>query len=145
MTSKHAVLISIHPEHVNNILSGNKKIEFRRKWAKSPVSSIVIYSTSPVCRIVAVAEIENVVTATPFKLWELCRSQSGGISQKELYSYLSGVAEGRAISLKNVREFNNIINPRDLFGDDFRPPQSFRYLSKSEFSKINRYRKNVRW
>ena len=47
------LLMSINPEHVDNILAGTKKFEFRKTKCKEKIESIVIYSTSPIMRVVA--------------------------------------------------------------------------------------------
>ena len=47
------ILISINPEHVAKILSGEKKFEYRTKDAKRDVDSLIIYETTPVKRVVA--------------------------------------------------------------------------------------------
>ena len=39
------LLMSINPEHVENILAGRKKFEFRKTKCKEQIDSIVIYST----------------------------------------------------------------------------------------------------
>ena len=54
---KNKILISINPEHVANIINGTKKYEYRKIAAKQDVSSIIIYETTPIKRIVAEAEI----------------------------------------------------------------------------------------
>jgi predicted transcriptional regulator len=36
-------LISIHPEYVSKILSGEKRLEFRRVWATRPLNMLLIY------------------------------------------------------------------------------------------------------
>ena len=47
------LLMSINPEHVNNILSGAKRFEFRKTRCKEDIDSIIIYSTSPIMKVVA--------------------------------------------------------------------------------------------
>ena len=42
ITMKRKILISINPEHVKNILSGEKKYEYRKIAAKKDVSAIII-------------------------------------------------------------------------------------------------------
>lgn len=43
---KKAILLSIHPEHVKKIISGEKKFEFRKvKTRKYQPNKIFIYST----------------------------------------------------------------------------------------------------
>lgn len=47
------MLLSINPEHVENILCGKKRFEFRKVCCKADVDKIIIYSTAPVMRVVA--------------------------------------------------------------------------------------------
>ena len=55
------ILLSIDPEHVENILLGIKRFEFRKVRCKSEVDKIIIYSTSPVMRVVAEAEVTGII------------------------------------------------------------------------------------
>ena len=64
------ILISINPEHVDNIINGIKKFEYRRKAAKKDISSIIIYETTPIKRVVAEAEILEVLEMPIEELWE---------------------------------------------------------------------------
>ena len=43
---KKKILISINPEHVQNIIKGIKKYEYRKIAAKQDISSIIIYETN---------------------------------------------------------------------------------------------------
>ena len=67
---KRKILISINPEHVQNIIAGIKKYEYRKVAAKQDISSIIIYETTPIKRIVAEAEIVDVLELPPEELWE---------------------------------------------------------------------------
>ena len=71
------ILISINPEHVENIISGKKKFEYRKIAAKQDVSSIIIYETTPIKRIVAEAEILDVIMLPPEQLWKETKKFSG--------------------------------------------------------------------
>ena len=48
-----AILLSIKPKYSDLILSGEKRVEFRRTWAADEVGLIAIYASSPIQRIVA--------------------------------------------------------------------------------------------
>ena len=67
---KRKILISINPEHVQNIIAGIKKYEYRKIAAKQDISSIIIYETTPIKRIVAEAEIVDVLELPPEELLE---------------------------------------------------------------------------
>jgi predicted transcriptional regulator len=136
--SDKAILLSIHPSHAEKIITGEKRMEFRRSWTVVPVEVIVIYATSPVQRIVAVAEVKQVFFGSRTSLWNLAKKREGGISRGELFSYLEGKKKAFAIELGRVYAINGGGNPISLFGKDFRPPQSFRYLKEDEYQKINK-------
>ena len=74
---KRKILISINPEHVQNIIAGIKKYEYRKIAAKQDISSIIIYETTPIKRIVAEAEIVDVLELPPQELWEQTKNESG--------------------------------------------------------------------
>lgn len=121
-------LISIHPEHVERILSGEKVLEFRRVWAKKPVDGIVIYCTSPVKRIVAVAKIKETHFVSVKELRRLNKTIGGGVNNSVLDSYFSGLTHGYALQLDSVRTPKVPIELHS-FAFGLRPPQSFMYCA----------------
>ena len=129
-------LISIHPVYAEKILSGEKRLEFRRRWTTRKVSFLVIYATSPIKRIVAVAEVGEVFRGSKALLWELAKKNNGGISRRKLFEYMEGAPGGVALELSRVRKADDGIELGDIFGPDFLPPQSFRYLSSAEIEKL---------
>jgi predicted transcriptional regulator len=132
-----AALISIHPEHVERIFSGAKKLEFRRRWTSRSVETLFIYATAPVQRIIGFAKIVRVTQGTPTQLWRLRRGIEGGITKRKLFTYLNGSRKAVAIELKKITLVPGGVDPRLCLGRDFRPPQSFKYLSEREVSHIN--------
>ena len=58
-TLKSDIIISIHPPHVANIVSGKKNHEFRKYLLPREVQRLWIYTTRPVSAIEYVAEISN--------------------------------------------------------------------------------------
>lgn len=135
MQASSTVLLSLHPRHAKKILSGEKRLEFRRVWAKKSVSSVVIYATSPMQRIVAVADVRQVHEGSPTKLWELAKAVGGGLPRRELYTYFKDRKTGYAVELENVRECNPALDPARLI-ENFRPPQSFQYLCQAQYEPI---------
>lgn len=135
---RRAILISIHPRYADKIMTGEKKLEFRRTWAAEPADVLVIYATYPVQRIVAVANVEKVIVGSRSRLWELARDIGGGISRSELFSYLNGKTTAVAIEMAEITLIDGGLDPRSLFGHSFKPPQSFRYLKEEEYSKLDK-------
>lgn len=122
---KKKILISINPEHVVNIINGTKKFEYRKVAAKEDISSIVIYETMPIKKIVAEAEIIEVLILSPTELWERTKAYSG-ISKEFFDDYFRDRELACAYKLGNVKVFDS---PKTL--DDYGlkyPPQSFVYI-----------------
>ncbi len=133
------VLISIHPHFAEKIISGEKKLEFRRRWAVHPVDMLVIYATAPVKKIVAVASVHKVIIESPTKLWDLCQKNGGGISRRSLFAYLEGKRKAVAIELKMVVPLKKTMELSKLLDGNFRPPQSFCYLKPKQRSDLNEF------
>lgn len=120
-----AILLSIKPEYVKNILDGKKKYEYRKRLAKTKSSTMLIYSTSPVMRVVAKAEIIGTICAAPSTLWEKTK-ENAGISRKKYREYFKGCKTAYAYQLGEIQIFDI---PQKL--SDFNillAPQSFTYV-----------------
>ena len=128
-------LISIRPYFVEKILSGEKKLEFRRAWAAGPVDVLVIYSSAPIQRIVATVNVVEVTEGSPTALWELAKEKGGGVTRQLIYDYFAGKKTGFAIEIADVLEFENPVDPKKMF-KKFMAPQSFRYLDAKDYSRI---------
>lgn len=131
--SGRVILLSIKPKYADLILAGSKRVEFRRSWAAHDVSMVVLYSSSPIQKIVGIVEVNNVVVASPTSLWNICTESGGGLTRSELRSYFSGKSRGVAVRLGKVREFIKHVDPKTVISN-FVPPQSFRYLDANEHS-----------
>lgn len=120
------ILISINPEHVAKILSGEKKFEYRTKAAKKDVDSLIIYETTPVKRIVAEAEIIEVLCLSPEDLWKETKRYSG-ISKSFYDEYFTGRKIAYAYRLGKVKAYDN---PLELSDYGIKAaPQSFVYIN----------------
>jgi len=134
---EHSIaLISIHPEYADKILSGEKRLEFRRRWSTRTIKTLFIYATAPVQRIVGFAKVAQVTQGTPTELWRLTKSIKGGITRRKLFTYLAGRKTGVAIELKKVTLIPGGVDPKVCLGRGFHPPQSFKYLSAKEVLQI---------
>lgn len=129
-------LLSIHPEYVELIKKGVKRVEFRRRAFARPITHIVIYATSPVKQLVGFCEVERVVRDTPATLWRQ-HGAAGGIPRATLFRYLDGLTAAIAIVL---RPFNPLASGLALPAVGVaRPPQSFQYLPKSAFAALTKH------
>ncbi|WP_182281526.1 ASCH domain-containing protein [Bifidobacterium pseudocatenulatum] len=123
------VMLSIKPEYVERILSGEKRYEFRRRVFKRPdVDTIVIYETAPVSKVVAEAHVDEIIAGTAWDVWDRT-GQQGGISRERFMDYFRGASAAHAIALSCVRP---LARPQAL--GDYAPeikaaPQSFVYVN----------------
>jgi len=125
-------LISIHPEHVAKILSGQKNFEFRRLWTRRDVQTLVIYSTAPEQRLAAIAEIVEAIRGSKTHLWERTSQSGAGLTRKALYEYLEGKSEAVALSLGRRVSLGDDASPVKVFRASFHAPQSYRFLTDAE-------------
>jgi len=119
------ILISINPEHVEKILDGSKRFEYRTKAAKKDIKSLIIYSTSPMKKVVAEAEIVEVIALSPEELWKETSAYSG--IQKEFFDdYFKDRKIAYAYKLGRITPFNQPKALKD-YGISY-APQSFIYV-----------------
>lgn len=125
---KQKIVISINPEYVKKIISGEKKYEYRTKAAKQDVDKIIIYETTPVKKIVAEAEILDVLEMSPEDLWKETHKESG-VSKKIFSQYFKDRKVAYAYKLGQITVYDTPFEISE-FGLK-NAPQSFVYLKKS--------------
>ena len=122
-----AILLSINPQYVERIMCGEKKFEFRKNVCKRNVDKIVIYSTSPVMKVVGEAEVEEVLVDEPQKIWNVTEEYSG-VEREFFDEYYEGREQAVAYKLKSVVEYDK---PKMLNEYGIKSaPQSFCYLNE---------------
>lgn len=132
-----AALISVHPKYVRQILDGSKRVEFRRVWAARPVTHLVLYSTAPDMRVVAVLEIKETVEASISGLWNLAKQYGGGLSRTTLREYFSNKSRGYGLVIGTVWSMDTPA-PLSVAIPGMRPPQSYAYMTAEQFDVIKR-------
>jgi predicted transcriptional regulator len=122
------VLLSIKPEFAELIFNGRKKYEFRKAIFKNPkVKTIVVYSSSPVQRVIGEFDIETILQDTPERLWrETCKH--AGITEEVFFNYFSKCNQGFAIKVKKTRRYSESCRLHTSY--NIKPPQSFCYLER---------------
>lgn len=119
------MLLSIKPEYVEKILSGKKKYEFRKFHCRPDVDTIIIYSTSPVKRVVAEVEMVGIIEGDVAEVWQRTKD-AAGITKTAYSAYYRGREIATAYQLGAVTVLDT---PRDLsdYGLSY-VPQSFAYI-----------------
>lgn len=126
-------LLSIKPVYANAILAGRKKVEFRKRPFKRPVSHIVIYATSPVQRVIGWFKTKHTDLMSPSALWRQF-SNVGGINESDFYTYYGDAVSGVAI---HVHQPKRLTKPLPLGRTSCKAaPQSYAYLSPVVFDRL---------
>jgi len=120
------VLLSIKPEFAKLIFDGTKKFEFRRTIFKNKkVTTVVVYASSPLQKVIGEFEIETIINDRVDNLWSITKNFAG-IDEAYFYQYFAEKENGFAIKIKKTKRY-----PKPLcLKEDFKlfPPQSFLYL-----------------
>ena len=131
-TATQNVLISIHPEYVDLIFAGKKRIEFRKSNIPSEPRTFLVYATAPVSRIVGYFVSELVETATPDELWNRY-ADIGGISREKYFSYYKDKVTAVGIHVDRHCLFPHQVSLREF---ELLPPQSFQYIPDEKWNEI---------
>ena len=120
------VLLSIKPDFANKIFDGTKKYEFRKIiFRNQNVSKVVVYASSPVCRVIGEFEIENILCDELTNLWDRTKADAG-INKEFYFEYFSGHNKGYAIKVGKRTKYRTQKVLKEAFG--IQPPQSFQYI-----------------
>ena len=127
--NRNVALMSINPQYASLILTGEKRVEFRKRRINPRVSHIVIYATSPVKKIIGYFKVKKIEEESPTKLWKRYR-EIGGIDATIFKKYYSNCIQGVAIEVGKVYSFGDPL-PISVLGKSYSPPQSFSYLDST--------------
>jgi predicted transcriptional regulator len=120
------ILLSIKPEFVDKIFSGEKLYEYRKAIFRQNVSKVIIYCTKPVGMIVGEFEVDGVIEDCPKAIWKKTKKHSG--VKKEFYTrYFEGRSKGYAIKIGSKIRYDTPVDPYKS-QKAFFPPQSFLYI-----------------
>ena len=121
------IILSIHPSHIEKILSGEKRYEYRKR-IPTDIRYIVVYATAPIKMIVALIEIDSVIKGIPKEVWDKTKNYAG-ISQDFFMRYFSNHQDAYAIKIKAVHE---LLYPKPItdLKDQICAPQSYTYLKE---------------
>lgn len=123
LESKKEVILSIRPEFVQKIFSGEKKFEIRRRiWRNSSINLVYIYCTFPVKKVVGCFNIAYICEAPILDVWKVVKNECC-LNKKDFLKYFGSQEFGYAIKIKNPLEF---IEPIDLIS--IKAPQNFCYV-----------------
>ena len=120
-------VMSIKPQFAEAILDGTKLVEFRKRRLAPDVTTVLIYATMPVGRVIGAFEVAGYDVDSPTAVWERHKGHAG-ISRAGYRDYYRGA--GSAVGIR-VRDARRLARPLTLAEIDpsLPAPQSFVYLT----------------
>lgn len=137
MGPEKEVLLSVKPQYANLLVDGIKTVELRRRF---PVdlkegTRCLIYSTSPVQRVIGECKIK-LVEKLPLKdLWSKT-AQKAMIPWSDFSNYFGDLEYGYAVNMYGYIRYEKPKMLSAAAGPDTKPPQSFRYIPLKENSAV---------
>ncbi len=102
---KHdSIIMSIKPKYIDCIFSRTKKYEFRRKIFPPVVNRVIMYSSSPVRKVVGEFKVGGIIKGRPEEIWKCCRNYAG-ITEVDFFNYFKGVKDAYAIEIWDVQRY----------------------------------------
>lgn len=119
------MLLSIKPQYVDKIVSGEKKYEFRKFHCREDVDTIVIYVTAPKKMIIGEVALLGIIEGDVEYVWHETKGY-GGILKKDYREYYKEREVAVAYRLGTVTLYDKPLSLLDM-GLDY-VPQSFAYI-----------------
>lgn len=126
----------IKPIYAHRLISGEKKYEFRKSPINAGLTHIIIYASSPVKKVIGIAEVKRVLVASPSAVWGKTK-HAAGIAKKEYDEYFIGKKQAYAIEIRKILPLTKEIAPAEL-ENGFKVPQSFSYVDSKFYMKVAR-------
>ncbi|MGZ9840102.1 ASCH domain-containing protein [Tsukamurella ocularis] len=120
--------MSIHPQYAAAIMSGKKRIEFRKRRLAPDILTVWVYATSPVQAVVGTFQIREVVELSPRLMWR--RYGADGCIDKRAYdAYYKHHKTAVGLVIESFLPLDTPIALGELLPSGV-PPQSFAYVSE---------------
>ncbi|QDU16893.1 50S ribosomal protein L22/unknown domain fusion protein [Gimesia maris] len=133
------LFLSIKPQYVSKIFSGEKTVELRKRCPRSkPGDWIIVYATMPQKEIVGMVQVESIEIDEPTILWKKVKDISG-LPYEDYRNYYQNSMKAVGIFIQKTTVFTSPISLADvkLKWPEFNPPQGFRYLSETQIEYVN--------
>ena len=127
---KNVLVISIKPEYMELILSGNKSVELRKCKPSFPKEDILValYCTAPVKAVVGFCFLQDLVEDSPSSLWNRF-SKFVGIDQRTYLEYYKNNDKAIGLFLENILTLEQELTLDKIREEvpSFTPPQTYKY------------------
>ena len=129
---ERTLVLSVKPRFASKLLEGEKTVELRRVRPRRIRAGdfLLIYSTAPEASFVGFCRVTRVLQGSPDALWPHV-ARLAGLTRAAYDRYFAAASRAVGIEIERpVRLLKEIsLEESRRYAPDFRPPQSFRYLS----------------
>ena len=132
---EETILMSIKPKYADRIISGDKRVELRRR---KPINIgkgtiVLLYVSVPVQSITGAFWVDSIVEKPTGQLWKLVKD-TASVTRDEFEKYFTGALLGVGIFFSKFILFPEpiLLHTFNKNNIPFHPPQGFRYVSIEE-------------
>lgn len=124
------VLLSIKPQYVEKIISGEKQYEFRKKkFKRKDINTIVVYSSGNVRKLVGEINFKSILCDTPSIIWQKTQAKSG-MTEDSFMRYYMNKDKAYAIVIDSFHLYNEPIDLETKY-PGVKAPQSYKYIDET--------------
>lgn len=129
------ILLSIKPIYVEQIFNGTKMYEYRKKECQRKIDKIIVYSTSPIKKVVGELTIKSILVDNKRIIWDKTYKNSG-ISKEKFEQYFSNQEKAVAFEIESYKKYDKC---KDLSDYNLKcAPQLYVYINdRSNYESIN--------
>lgn len=120
------ILMSIKPEYVDKIFSGSKKYEYRKRMCKEKIDTIIVYSSSPIQKVVGELKIKQVLYDKKTIIWNKT-NKYGGITKIKYDNYYENCGYAVAYEIEKAILYDKQKDLKDF--NVKKAPQSYVYIT----------------
>ncbi len=121
------ILMSIKPEYVNKIFSGEKRYEYRKRICKNNIEKVIVYSSYQVQKVVGELIIKDILYDKKDIIWNKTKVY-GGIDKDKYDVYYENCKYAVAYEIEKSFLYNN---PKELKDYGIKAaPQSYVYIKE---------------
>lgn len=92
------ILLPIKPQYAHAIIEGRKTVEYRKVRPKDNNGVVIIYSSSPECKVIGEFSYDGILALPPEELWNSTHDR-GCIEKKDYDKYYNGKTIGYAFNI----------------------------------------------
>lgn len=125
--TERVAVMAIHPRYADAILRGNKLVEFRKRKLADDITTVLIYATAPVQKVVGEFSIKRTVIDEPATIWASF-GDVGVIDETSFATYYASSAQAVALVVDRAIRYKRPHALSELEAKSI--PQSFYYVSR---------------